>query len=640
MKQLYQLTTRNIDRVILFIILFFYFFSSFFQLCRIYRNNDFDSQTLLAWDYSASIGMMPFNDIFYPYGLLSFYKNHFFWANMLYLVIGPILFTAMYILFNKLYNNKIVSFFIVAYLFLFVQKYISWETFNRYGVFTFMSLFFSYYFYTNKISRKFLITIGIIIGLIFSLITDQGVYILLTFFLLFLFFEKTTYQSSLTEIFQRKIMGFVVFLLGFFLGLMPFFIYLVFTNSFAFFFAELFRTGQIAQYAKIPFLPGLKSPENIFVLSLLFFSIFYTGFIHLFSKKKYSLSTAYIMTLIVVLIILEQKNIIRSIDRSLTFVGILMLFVFISEKKKFWFLWIFVLLFIYYVAGFSQYIRPYDSKKNLTDSQCINKNLHILTDGTSYQKMANKITQIYHYHGLTFSYPSNPIFYLLLREKPFYFSNSYDTAAETSQQKQIQFLKKKNVQYLIFDINQRAVQDSVPEYIRSGTTLRYILNNFQAIDRVNNFIIFRKSNSPNIFTNAIIDNSYKKYLLNIDLKSIPQSEGFYKQAEFAELGENSFDSLQSLQKFIKQHSILGDTMLLSLTYKKLSAATTEITMTSDDMIKTKIYFHSCPVNYPCIINISRSPLFFAPRRIQSITITNESDIATIRLARNRTSIFW
>src|SRR5687767_13741472 len=82
MQKLNKLLKKNKSEII-FLVLFSALVLSlnYLSICSSYlKHSSFDLQTLLTWDYSAAKGLIPYRDLYYPYGLLFYYKtvNPFF----------------------------------------------------------------------------------------------------------------------------------------------------------------------------------------------------------------------------------------------------------------------------------------------------------------------------------------------------------------------------------------------------------------------------------------------------------------------------------------------------------------------------------------------------------------------------------
>src|SRR3989344_9145653 len=173
----------TLDAVLLFIILSAVYFKDFFLSCVNYLNLSFDSQIPLTWDFTSLSNVLPYKDIYFPYGILFYFKNNSF-LELIYFFLPTILFLSIYITFKRIFRSKLLALASLVSFYLFIYKYTGIENFSRYGIILSLALLLSYLFYKySVISVKLSFFLGILIGCIFSLVNDQGTYA----FLLFIF---------------------------------------------------------------------------------------------------------------------------------------------------------------------------------------------------------------------------------------------------------------------------------------------------------------------------------------------------------------------------------------------------------------------------------------------------------------------
>src|SRR3989344_3466798 len=294
------------------------------SLCKIYPTLGSDNQALLLWKYAAGIGLLPIKDIFYHYGLLSYYSGQNVIFGLIYFFITPILFLCIFLTFQKLFKDKLFTIASFVVFFLFITIITGFETFTRYGSITALSILFAYIFYSNKNkSQKIIIALGVLSGIIVPLINDVGIYALVIFVSFSvsnkLLRSKFRLQANQLVSLLKEL---ALFILGYFLGLVPFFIYLVFTQSLSGFIPYLISISELAQFAKTPFFHSIFTLDNFFTLTMLMVSITHLCYKFFFGDKKTNFVVYLQIGFIFVLLILEQKSIIRSIDTQLTFIGL------------------------------------------------------------------------------------------------------------------------------------------------------------------------------------------------------------------------------------------------------------------------------------------------------------------------------
>lgn len=613
--------------------------SNLINYCKIYNNTNFDLQALLAWNYAGSLNLVPHVDLFFPYGILPYFKDLNFFIHFLSFLIVPVLFTGVFIMLKKLWRNWFSYFFFVIF-FLFVNRFIGLDPFSRYGIIAVFSLFVGYIFHNNKaLNRKIIYLIGVLVGAIFSLMYDQGIYSLIVVLGSMLFHRK--------QFFSRVIM----LVSGLATGLTPFFIYLIARASFADFFVSLWQLLETSLYAKTPFIPYSRSPENIFTFTILFLVISYLSFRFIFERKKLELENYLQLNLVFALVLLEQKSLVRSIDKDLIFISLLLLLVFLKSIIKdlrivgSYQVGLYVVIFfaIFFGIGLKSYngISSNSSVKN----QCFEENqVHLLKNHPEFYSVKDIILNDSQGMGKVFSFPGDPIFYILFNQIPPYYSNSYDSSPLYAQERQIQYIEDNNVTYIIYNLDISAIQDSVPDIIRVNSEARYIFTHFAVFARVKNFLILKKTSEPyDFFEDKKLDvvAELKEELLNIDLSSIPKSEGRYKAKSLFNTEKMiSAKTDDEVNAFLKSNLVDSSSKLIVLSPHSLGGQKNmEINIKTKDNKETVIRFNPCEIDRICIVNLSNIPLFFKDRILDSIGITNfEGEISIVK--NSNPGIFW
>ncbi len=628
MKKIKKYFLSRLDIITVFAISLIFSFFSFWNVCKLYPHGDFDSQASLTWDYNAAIGMLPYKEVWYPYGILSYYKDHQIFFSLLYILILPILLTLLYFVLKSVFHKKLIAIIILFLFSLFITYSSGWETFNRYGILTISTLYFTYALYTYKgVTKKFLLLCGISSGIIFSFVTDQGVYVGVVFIALLLLSQFLRNKKISIKMILSQI---GIFIVGYCIGLLPL-LYFLYTNHMIYDFIFVFyKLLDIALYAKAPFLPGSKTAENLFTLSALFLSIFFLSWSILFIKKKLSLSSFLQISLIGVLIILEQKNLMRSIDQQLVFTAVLLIIFFFydlfstfgytinsSEKKP-----VLIPLGIYFslLILFCINVRTFPSTRVASDKACLNKNMDIYVNRNNYIAIKNIIPP----GKKIFSFPGNPVFYLFFQQKTPNFLSTYETSPIYAQKEIITYLKRNQINYIIYDSSITAIQDGVPEYVRSSTELSYILTHYTIVKKFNNFLIFEHTSYPvDIFVNPIIKDlpDFKNYLLSIDLKNIPASEGMYKNITRYNTIISS-NKIQIINNYLLTHVVNSQNIVFVVRPSNYLGEKSEVTFEEQSGLKTTITYRACKIGSLCIIKISNLPLFYINKQLKNISLSH------------------
>lgn len=468
----------------------------------------FDSQMLLIWHYAAYSGLVPFRDIFYPYGLLYYYKDHVLLFSVLYNLFPPFLLIGYYTCFKKIFKNSLfstISLFVLALLTLF---YVHVETLSRYGIFVLFTLFISILFWEKRyIPRAKVYFIGVVTGLLFSLTLDQGVYTAL--YSIVLISIHPLLKSGISELKKLKYLNYVIrsmliLLVGFITGVVPLLIYLLYNSMLVEFIDSFFKLSDTTLYAKTPYFHSLRSWEGLVNIIVIIISVTYLSFRLFFLNRKITLSVYAIFSLLFALILLEQKSIIRSIDNQLTFIGVLLCFVLIYQictqhlKSK---LSSKIIVILFFTVLFLTLLKPlhffYDgkivlSKNNIIYDEKSRKKItqDVLVKNQEYNEVVRWIKSK-NAKAKVFTFPSDSIFYILFNQRPPYYLTSYESSPLYAQKRQIDYIRK-NVDFVIYNSSINAVQDGVPDRIRTKKLYEFINNEFKKKRRIKEFVILSK----------------------------------------------------------------------------------------------------------------------------------------------------
>jgi hypothetical protein len=487
------------------------------NLCRVYPTFGSDSQTLLLWEYTAKIGMLPYRDIFYPYGMLNYYMTQNIYFFIGYFLIAPILFFIIFLALKRLFNNNLYAFTAIVFIYFFIIRITGFETFTRYGILIAYAIAIAFYYSSNeKHSKKILLLLGLTAGLIFPFIVDVGFYapVLFVLFSLSNIFFKFDLKKTKDQ------MGVVLkeilfFLFGFCIGIIPFAVYLSVTRSIIPFFAYLRNLHDIALYAKTPFIHSLSSPDNLFVLIVLIIGISYLSILFILKKQKATFKNYFQIGMIIILILLEQKSIIRSIDTQLTFIGFLLLLSLFADvkiyfeklhiQKSYIYLYFIAILTI---TLFHLGLRPIDTSidnfpsiKNemqavgsFYNKTCVNNNVQFLVaKNNRYLEIEKRVKIIPQFKGKVFVFPGDPIFYILFNQRPPFYPSIYEATPLYAQKTLLQYIKDNNIQVIIYNSNIKSIQDGVPDTLRGKLVYQFIRENYHVVDSQDGFLILVKT---------------------------------------------------------------------------------------------------------------------------------------------------
>jgi len=614
-----------IELFIVFVIFCFLTISNISNLCVNHiAPSNFDSQVLLSWIYSAQLGLFPYKDISYPYGIINYYKETILLFSILYYFITPILLSILYLIFKKLFKDKLFTYLSIIFFFFFIYKFTGFDAFNRYGILLSLGLVIGYlFFWRSTVSRKIMFYIGITVGIIFSLFIDQGVYSVI-FMLLFLpihllICKKTTIIDFVVRLLPS-------FMYGILLGVVPFTIYLFSSNSVSKFYKNMLDLSDMSLVAKTPFLSVLKTPDNLFSLFILTLCILIV-FYKLIILKKYNFSF-YIQSVgIIILILLEQKNIIRSMDRIVTLIAAFLLITLFYELRmllvKLRISKIYIFLYTVVIALsvlFNFNLSPlYPTSENnqvfskiqmFVSGKCFQENLKTIADNGKYKLVIEK------FHLLVgdekfFSFPSDPILYVINNQIPPYYMTIYESSTKQQQIEKISYIEKNNINYVILNYSIKSTQDNVPDYIRSKYLFQYILNNYYSYAQIDNFLILKKGG--NYFNkNILINDDFYNYVTKIDLGSVPRSQGMSIKKEIDKMNI-IFTTFKTLSKSLVSRKIYTNRSLLIIKGRISNLSKQKITFVINNDKTTEVYFNPCYQGEYCIIHLDDMPLLYSKK---------------------------
>lgn len=602
------------------------------DICSGYLNyQSFDIQEFLLWHYTSINNVIPYKDIFYPYGLLDYFKNYNLIYIFIYYLIVPFLFTITFFIFRKIFKGKFILYSSFAIFYLFILILVGFQTFSRYGLLVVLSLYFSHIFYSSrKIKTNTLIFLGIILGLVCSFIIDQGIYLILSFIFIYLLSRRF------------KIKEILYLISGFFVGIIPFLLFFLRIGNLDIFIIFFKDVSEIVTVAKTPFFSFINSPANVFTISILYIAIFY-NFIKIFLfKRELTLSSFFQIALIFSILIMEQKSIMRSIDRQITFASLILLMFLVYEtinylknkvlRKRI--IYFSILFFVIIAYGFNiprQQLNFPNLFKNynlLINNKCFDNNLdYFSANNPSYRKIVDLIKNQTNFNGKIFSFPiGDSAFYILLKQKPPFYNSIFEGSSYGKQKYTIKYIQGNEVEFITLNTDISSLQDGVPDYIRQSFLFKHILNNYYPFEAIGNHIVLKKEKDKDFFASETLGKikNYRNYLSEVDLKKIPYSEGLYK---YDFLTKNNkllikttniaeINSLLVAENFYSTNKVF--VLSPNIDYEKGYSG--YIKLVINDENNSTIYYDPCNKNLKCIVNLANIPLFYRERVIVKIIL--------------------
>ena len=676
-----RLTVSIGEYICIFLLFVIIFFSGYSLLCKRYSANDFDAQNFISWDYSAFKGAVLYKDLLYYYGPLFFYKSIVPWAAVVYGLLTPLTLTGFYVLFKKTFNHRLFALLSVIALSIYIPLFIGEGSWNRNGTGALVVIAIAYVFSLKVVKNNIIhVLLGAITGIVFSIIHDQGVYVSLVY--VFLLCAHVPLQEGLQTVFTAKYYRTVLvhafhYMIGFTVGFLPFALYLIQNNALADFFHALTEVSYAGLFAKTPFLPYAFSKDNVLIFVSIFLSVFVGMIVFLFGKTKKYASIFYVqLALTTYILILQQKNILRSMSQQLAIFCLILLIVLFAYIKvifeqrhyrKTHILYFYLLLFM----SFFIFIQPF-SPKNLMFQvrdrfrSRFTEELKIFTQKEKIQQCTQSsfeieqlpITQDYktvydflqhepYFNGRVFTFPADPIFYVMFHQIVTPYSTAYEASRFSAQRKNIEYIENNNIQYVIYNPIGTDV-DGVPVVLRANTTFRYLFNTFDFYTQIGSFIILKKTKSPDFFTHVGNKEALPiiNTLLTNNLRNIPYEEGSYKYKALTantETREIFSGSAVELQTFLKTSPVESGSTVLAVTDPNSQQWPQEnitLSITADNGLTTTLVFRSCGISHPCLLHLQNIPLFFHNRKLMRIEAPNKPQTQFTLFRMNGYSGLW
>lgn len=637
-----KLGLNHLEIINIFIFVFIAYYGGFGDFCRNYGIIDFDAQNFITWEYAAHKKFLLYKDIFYPYGILGFLKNSTILFNLIYALSSAAVLTAFFIVFKFLFKNRFfsyISFFILLLL-------ASWNIieFYRYGTVAIMSCAYAYILFKNYLQHKkcFLI-LGALLGLIFSLANDTGIYSSAIFLFILLIYPWLYHYRFKAILGYYKSLSFklVFFIVGFILGILPFLVFLIKSHAVKDFFFNIAEFGAIGEYAKLSFWGSFLTKDNLFIFIPLAAAFIIISYRYANKRMGETFIDYLQLALMFTLLLLVQRNITRGGARQIDFISFVLILSFWPVIADYFrrynvskiLLKIYFCLLILPAAflllrndltgminlNYQKYINAYrwSFPNNIAEKIAYAKIDKCTKDvfdniqkylGNSYFKVKERLGGEQNFNGKIFSFPGDPVFYILFNQKPPKYFNAYEASPLYAQEAIIKFMETNQINYVIYNSANKSM-DYAPYYVRNIFLYKYILNNFIIIDKIDNFLILKRSGGEDFFKNDFLNKvpEFKDFILNVDFGNIPASEGVNKK-EYIE--QNS--------EVVLENNISSTNKYLILRPKENVENKQYTISISTDAGQSKVSFRNC--QNLCIINLSNMPLMFKSRVINKIDV--------------------
>lgn len=523
-----NVSSNTIKYFLFFLVLCTVSIPSIISLCRIFPDLSFDNQALLLWKYSASIGVEPYKEIFYPYGFLAYYAGQDVFFSLIYYLVSPVTLLIILSVLQKVFLNKYYLILSSIFFYMFIFFVTGFDTFARYGPLVAAIMALSLILNIKNSKRRIIIICiyGLIIGLVFALINDVGLYVPIVFSIMAIVFTFMQGFTKRIDAVKKILSELLVFYFGYILGLIPFGFYLVYNNMLEGVIGSLMILKEVTLFAKTPFFHSISSPSNIFIITIMLITMT-TLLLSIYLQKQKVTKNKYMQIgLVILLLLLEQKNVIRSIDSQITFIGFLLFaslfydFIGVMSKnninnKAQLFYFINLSIVIIFLIGLlplqsnqkisDMHIQLYSSIHSLLNKSCIADNLSSNVSSNAKRfEVIKYLKQLPNFNGKVFSFPGEPVFYIILQQKPPFFPSIYEATPLASQQKLIAYIEDEDIEYVVYNTTIQSIQDEVPDVVRGRLLYGYIRKNFTPVDNIQGYLILKRNYSKK---NYVLDTS-------------------------------------------------------------------------------------------------------------------------------------
>lgn len=645
----------------------------FWSWCILSGTIGFDSQNFVTWSYTASKAWMPYRDVFYWYGLGTYFAEGTALIHITSLAWMFFTLVSWYFILKKATNNVWIAGAGWMLTTLNLLSSVGLGTWQRYGSSLVMGSFVAWTA-SQKVHPVFRFSLGFVIGSLIILIQDQGIYASL------ILAGTLFYLLSIGQWEQLKSMFWVCF--GWSLGLLGWLSFLNTHNMMVAFFKQLVHTGELSLFAKISFYSSVTSIENLIIFAMIMTlgidSIL--GWIRTNNKSHPTFSTILKIVWLGWLVLLQYKNITRrGMEEQFLYIiwGILALYSSSLIKRMrlkssfkqfsvtvaaiFSLVWFGILLMVwtrpelsltspiisYYQHLSSSYpglIWSYNTINTL--NECRRSSLNSISSVVpqEYNQIVEWLKDQPDFSGRIFVWPETPLFYVLLNQLPAPVFNIYDATPISSQQRNIEFIERQSIKYVVLSTIPKPVQDGVPNELRSASIYQYLFTSFKPVKWFNSFVVLEKNQDAASKSNFVTDENlranneeYHTYLLNTEFRTLPQiwgkesektSSSWSLQTTPEVLSSKSawttlFDEQQITDRFI-EIKIDTDSSIIETDAKPLVRLAI---IDNEDNIATAS-FYPCFEESVCTIDKKFIPLFYDDRPVKKVEI-NTSEVGKV-----------
>lgn len=607
--------------IVLFLILWVFVLLSPVSRCILPDSFGFDAQNSLSWKYASTTGFFPLSEVYFPHGLLLYFKDTSFIANMLASLLIPTYVMLVGLFFGKRMKSTVKGFTLALAFFVFIVVFSDLDAFLRYGS---AMAFIMFFLLLNRDTRSKSFTIGMINGLLFTAMSDQGLLALATMAI----------GSTLVCVLERRfpvkktISSVVRYAAGFFVGFVPLAVYLLFTNGLVGYIVSLLHIPSFASYNESPFLAYALHPQNLLVLLPLFSIILLLSYTYVFRKREpYTRLEISMIFLVVLTILLEERSLVRSIAEGIIFMGPVLWLMFVlhflrNEKRtqmKIFGLVTGVLGITFFAATLS----------NITDKlTTLHQQLEYPQQRICTENMVRRramfhpgyiaLKDVVRQHFPLYIYPADAALYPAFSTPLPPYSNAFHTSPLYAQQQTISWFEDQQTNTVVINTSELEME-GIPYVVRTPKLLSYIFSKYCPTTLVDQYLVLDQCNTaiPSLAKISDIAPKYAQALQHVDLGDIPRKEWQDKRAVFTATIEPLPLNGKGLYIFVQD-----------------SAPETILTLASANATMT-VTLHDCEDG--CIVNPNNLPIFYFEH---TITRADVPPSAKIQIVRSPSSFPW
>lgn len=655
-----------IDVLLVFLISLLILVPQAINACHLFATLGFDAQNHTVWSYLSGLGAIPIRDTHHPHGLLSVYASSNFYIYIIYAVLPAFHYSLLYIVMKRLFKRDIFMLYAMfLFVFIFTISIMGIAHINRYGLIISVPSLAAFLIYKYNLKNISFIIAGVIAGLVTSSSLAIGTLVVAVILPLIFFSNPGLLnRENVNHLPHYLLRKFINFGVGFLVGLAPLIIFLAINQVWLQYYSFIKEIFYASQYAKNSI---VYSRILVFIILVVILQVF--ALIAQILQRKLKNNRLYFYLLITTFtssILIMQKSLIRQMDHvviNFTIFSLSVLVSNLSRNKAFVksnILKVLVLMFIFifptvfsfpvsvnkYLKNISMTIKTIAGKNVLPGPLCkLDKSdVREKIEDSSYLEVADYIEKE-NKNALVFSYPYDPIFYLLLEQKPPPYLNVYEGSPLIAQEKNIKYLIENDIEYVIYNTDPVLI-DNVPEYIRASTLNSYILREYKPFHQHKKFVLLKKKNrDEEYFIQNRKENekfsSLSDRILNTNFSGVFLSEGYHKAERLLSEGRLIYEGggVGELNGFFNKNEISSSQLFLLVKFSSETSKTVTMISRSSGGVLSKVIFQSCVDNY-CLIRLSRLPAFYQNAKIDGIKFNHNVELVKLIILEKESEYYW